>query len=134
MPPQQDGIYARGEEWVREEKEDGQRGVQQAPGRFGEPRGARGAGKELLQGVTGFSGTEGSGVSQALGCWPRPWGTGWVQAVPSPCSAPLLAIPVLAVASHGALMLSVPRQGWQLHPVPSAKPATQQLAVKVMLS
>lgn len=32
MPPQQDGIYVRGEEWVCEGKEDGKRG-------FREPRG-----------------------------------------------------------------------------------------------
>lgn len=57
-------------------------------GRFGELRGAWGAGKAFLHGVTGFSGTEDSGASQALGCRPQPWGAGWVQAVLSPCSCP----------------------------------------------
>jgi len=69
-------------------------------------REGRGAGRELLQGVTGFSGAAGSGASQALGCWPWPWGTGWVQAVPPPCLGPLLAVPVPTVASRGAAVLS----------------------------
>lgn len=97
MPPRQDGIYARGEEWVHEGKEDGSRGGSSEPRvDLGNPRGARGAGKELLQGVTGFSGTEGSGASQALGCRPWPRGAGWVQAASSPRSVPLLAAPVPA--------------------------------------
>lgn len=56
-------------------------------GGFEELGGSRGAEKELLQGVTGFSGTEGSGASQALGWRSQPRGAGWVQAVPSspPC-------------------------------------------------
>lgn len=36
----------------------------------------------------GFSGTEDSGASQALGCQPQPWGASWVQAVLSPYSCP----------------------------------------------
>lgn len=137
LPKIQDGIYARGEEWVHEGKEDGSRGGSSEPRvDLGNPRGARGAGKMLLQGVTGFSGTEGSGASQALGCRPWPRGAGWVQAASSPHSVPLLAAPVPAVAPRGAPMLSVPGQGRRLHPAPSTKPkpATQQLAVKVKLS
>lgn len=60
-----------------------------SPGKiWGTPRGAWGAGKAFLHGVTGFSGTEDSRASQALGCRPQPWGAGWVQAVLSPCSCP----------------------------------------------
>lgn len=131
MPPRQDGIYARGEERVHEGKEDGSRGGSSKPRTdLGSPRGARGAGKELLQGVTGFSGTEGSGASQALGCRPWPQGAGWVQAASSPRSVPFLAAPVPAVAPRGAPIALCPQAGTAAAPSALHKTKTSHSATR----
>lgn len=72
-------------------------------------------------------------MTQGFGCWPWSQGAGWVQAVSSSSSAPLLVTLLLVVAPCGAPVVSVPGQGRWLHPASSTKPTTQQLAVKVML-
>lgn len=132
MPPQQDGIYARGEEWVCKGKEDGQGASSEPQEDSGSP-GGRGAGKGLLQGVTGFSGMREGERAKPSAASRDPGALAGCRLCP-----PHAPLPPCHPGAGGGTSLCPnalrPGAGTAAAPVPPPKRAAGRLTVKVKLS